>query len=82
MTDQDVIVGLGRAMLFLVSELLLQGALDREKTIKQFREISKQEGEEPHEIATKFFVDQMIVVMESDPSRPPPAPVIQFPRGT
>jgi hypothetical protein len=34
MTDNDLIIGLARSVCFLVSELLAQGQLDREKAIK------------------------------------------------
>jgi hypothetical protein len=79
MTDNDLIIGLARSMCFLVTELLAQGQLNREKAIKQFRSFSEAQGDEAHEQATKFFLDQMVLLMESDPSRPPPAIVIQFP---
>jgi hypothetical protein len=80
MTDNDLIIGLARSVCFLVSELLAQGQLDREKAIKQFRSFSDAQGDEAHERATKFFVDQIALLMESDPSRPPPATVIPLPR--
>ncbi len=78
MTDQDLIIGLGRATVFLLSELLEQNAINRERAIRNFSNYCESQGHEKHEQATKFFLEQMIALMKSDPSRPPPAPVIPF----
>jgi hypothetical protein len=73
------LVGIARNLIRLATELVQQGALDREKTISAFRDFAAaHEGLLPQDQMTRMWSDYLIQTLEDDPSRPPPAAVVDL----
>lgn len=76
----ELLFGLCRATTIFLIAAVKQGALDREKTLKEFAAFRKGLTDSGADQATDLWMGHMIEALEADPSRPPPAPVLQFPR--
>jgi hypothetical protein len=80
-TQEDLLIGVTRAVLAILMELTAQGALKREPAIRSFRTIGEAYGmDDATSEATRAFMFHMADLLEADPSRPPPAPVVPFRR--
>jgi hypothetical protein len=73
-------VSLSRVMTRLATALVEQGALDRERTIRDFKAFADAyDGSDRADWMTKMWIGHLVEALESDPSRPPPADIVSFP---
>ncbi len=80
MKTDALLVGLARALTKLMASLVQQDALDREITISDFENYLDHLDDDVHDRATRMWIGHMIGVLEADPTRPPPAPVLRLVR--
>jgi hypothetical protein len=77
--NEVLVVGLCRTITKLMTSLVMQGALDREKTIRDFEDYLGKLGHSDVEAAARMWTKYLLGALQSDPTRPPPAPVLKFP---
>jgi hypothetical protein len=74
-----MLIGLHKTLSMLVVTLIKQGAIDREKTIKDFERFQESQGQEDHDETTRMWTRLLLEVLRNDPDRQPAAPVLKFP---
>ena len=78
--DRARVVGLAKTLIKITVMLVESGALDREKAIRDLSEFQEGFGDQPTaaDQMTQMWVRQVLEVLAADPSRPPPADVIEL----
>ena len=71
-------VGLARTLIKITVMLIESGALNRETAIRDLKDFQKTRGDSPSDQMTVMWVGQVLEILAADPSRPPPADVIDL----
>ena len=71
-------VGLARTLIKITVMLIESGALIRETAIRDLKDFQKTRGDSPSDQMTVMWVGQVLEILAADPSRPPPADVIDL----
>jgi len=77
-STEALLLGLCRTMTRITVSLVVQGALDRETTIRGLQTFRDLQEDDPDGQATRFWTQHVIDALAADPDRPPPAPVFSL----
>ncbi len=78
--DRATVVGLAKTLIQITVMLIENGALDRETAIRDLEAFHKKFDDSPtaSDRMTQMWVNQVLEALAADPSRPPPADVIEL----
>ncbi|MBE9555161.1 MAG: hypothetical protein IMF05_16990 [Proteobacteria bacterium] len=63
-----LLIGLSRTLSKLSVNLVEEGAMDSNRAVRSFRDFAKSLGEEPHDQATRLWVNHLVETLEANPS--------------
>jgi hypothetical protein len=63
-----LLIGLYKTLSELTESLVEEGAIDSTRVVRSFRDFVKSLGDEPHDQATRLWVDRLVETLEANPS--------------
>lgn len=63
-----LLIGLYKTLSELTESLVEEGAIDSTRVVRSFRDFVKTLGDEPHDQATRLWVDRLVETLEAHPS--------------
>jgi len=63
-----LLIGLSRTLTRLTANLVEEGAIDSVRAVRNFEDFAKTLGDEPHDQATRLWVDHIVETLETTPS--------------
>lgn len=63
-----LLIGLSRTLTKLTVNLVEEGAIDSNRAVRSFRDFAKSLGDEPHDQATRLWVNHLVETLEANPS--------------
>lgn len=63
-----LLIGLSRTLTKLTVNLVEEGAIDSVRAVRNFQDFAKSLGDEPHDQATRLWVNHVVETLEANPS--------------